>query len=113
MAELNMRTTSSVESLNAYLRKKCSLHPHLFQFMDELKLVELKKALDMLNLIESKGPFERKNKRDKERDEKITFFTDLILKKEISIQTFFEAMANRTIMPMTGKSNSFGVSTVD
>lgn len=86
------------------MKKKCSLHPHLFKFIDELKLIELKKALDMLTLIEAKGPFERKNKRDKERDEKIKFFTHLILKKEISIQIFFEAMANNTIMPTSGNN---------
>lgn len=70
--------------------------------MDELKLIEFKKALDMLNLIGPDIPkeqFERRKQTDRERDNKIKYFTDLLLSKKISVSTFLECMANKGIMP--------------
>lgn len=100
--DLNMRTTSSVESFNAVLGRKCSKHPHLFKFIDQLKIVELKKALTLLCLMEPGVPnsqFEPRKKKDQERNEKIKYFTTLLVQKIISVSIFLEAMANKTIIP--------------
>lgn len=101
-----MRTTSSVESFNAVLGRKCSKHPHIFKFIDQIKIVELKKALNLLCLMEPGVPnsqFQPRNKEDQERNEKIKYFTTLLVQNIISVSIFLEAMANKTIIP---KDNS-------
>lgn len=65
-------------------------------------MVEFKKALDLINLMELDDPqkqFQRRKKEDKERDDKIKYFTALILQNKISVSLFLQAMANKTIMP--------------
>lgn len=69
-------------------------------------MVEFKKALDLLNLIESQSQVQRRKKRDQERDQKIKYLTDLILEKKITISIFLEAMSNKQIMPKTGTNLS-------
>lgn len=101
-----MRTTSSVESLNNIIGKTIPNHPHLFKFIDHLKLHEYSKFMDLnalLNGSASKHQLERKHLRDRERDEKINFFSSELVKKTIRTQTFLEAMANETILPKSGE----------
>lgn len=66
-------------------------------------MIEFKKALDLLHLMKDdvpKNQFMRRKRIDKERDEKIKYFTALIVEKKISVSLFLEAMANKTIIPM-------------
>lgn len=94
-----MRTTSSLESLNADLVRKFPNHPHLFKFMDHLKLHEYSKFLDLNSLMNDEASPECKRARDIERDQKIKYFSDQLSEKKIDIQIFLEAMANRNILP--------------
>jgi len=73
--------------------------------MDQLKMVEFKKALDLLSLMDSDVPqnqFERRTNSDKERDEKIKYFTTLIKTNQISVSEFLDAMSNKVILRNTG-----------
>lgn len=100
-----MRTTSSLESLNSVLGRSFPLHPHIFKFMDYLKLHEFSKYCDLVDLMRPNIPpeqFERKRKIDRERDQKINFFSEMLTRNEITPSEFLEAMATKEILPMDG-----------
>lgn len=101
-----MRTTSPLESLNAQLRRIFPQHPTIFTFIESLKLHEFEKATNMHSLLIEipKGQLGRKNKKDKERDLKINYFTSLLASNEIDVMEFLEAMANKVILPSSGNS---------
>lgn len=92
-----MRTTSSLESMNAALRRLFPVHPHIFKFMDRLRLHEFSKSLDMLNAVRNQIPKKqlmRRKRRDKNREEKIGKLTMLLKRNEkITPQRFLEEMA--------------------
>lgn len=49
-------------------------HPHIYRFIDRLRLFDLKKSIDMLDLIRNDAvneQFKRKRQRDQDREEKI------------------------------------------
>lgn len=107
VCDLIMRTTSSVESFNKVLKVKCSLHPHLFKFINQMKMIEFKKALEMISLVECGDTNAYQNKKAVEHDEKIRYFTAMLMKKKISVKCFFQAMANKTILPNTGEFSKY------
>lgn len=91
-----MRTTSSVESLNSQLKLSFAKHGHIWSFIEQLRLFEFTKSVEMFKLISgkfSKNQLERKRKRDKERQDKIDYLTGTLTKNEISIEEFLEAMS--------------------
>lgn len=100
-----MRTTSSLESMNSKLNRGCRKHPHIFKFIDRIRLHEFRKSIDLLDLFENdvNEEFERKRKSDKEREKKIRFFTNLLQKNEIGVNEFLEAMSNNSVLPGAGK----------
>lgn len=49
---------------------------------------------------------QRKRKADRERQHKIKYFSDLLKSNRINIIEFLEAMANRTILPLSGRNFS-------
>lgn len=103
VAGLNMRTTSSVESLNSQLNRSFPKHGSIWKFVEQLKSHEFMKATEMAKLMHSdkKSPSQnqRKRKKDRERDAKIDFFTKMLNANEISPGLFLEAMGNRIILP--------------
>lgn len=101
-----MRTTSSSESLNSLLNRSFPKHPHIFKFVESLKLFEFSKANNMLDFATNEVPkeqFGRKRKTDQERDMKIKHFSGLLKNDEISVNDFLEAMANKDMLPSIGK----------
>lgn len=48
--------------------------------------------------------FERKHRKDQERDDKIKYFSLLLKKESIDVGGFLEAVANKTILPLNGNS---------
>lgn len=91
-----MRTTSSLESFNAYLNRTIPKRGNLFKFMSRLKYHECRKADRMHNLVHNFVPqkqFERKTLKDRLREAKIEKATDL-LSKGASIGDFLNALAN-------------------
>lgn len=55
----------------------------------------------MRQLVDSvpSNQLERKKSIDKEREEKIKYFTSKLIQKEIDVNQFLVAMANKTILP--------------
>lgn len=99
-----MRTTSSLESMNSVLGRGCRKHPQMFKFIDHIRSHEFSKSLDLLNLVEDDidCDFERKRQRDKEREKKISFFTNQLQEGKITVGNFLEAMSDKNILPGTG-----------
>ncbi|XP_031623037.1 uncharacterized protein LOC116340597 [Contarinia nasturtii] len=96
VCDANMRTTSSLESMNAVLRRSFPNHPHIFKFIDRLRLHEFSKSLDMLNAIRSDISLQqlrRRKKRDQARNEKLTILIEA-LKHNKSPSSFLDAIAN-------------------
>lgn len=92
-----MRTTSSLESMNAVLRRSFPNHPHIYKFIDRLRLFEFSKSLDMLAATKSEvseKQLQRRKKRDQMREDKIRKLTLLLNTNEhISPGFFLEEMA--------------------
>lgn len=107
VAGSNMRTISSVESLNSQLNRSFPKHGNIWKFVEQLKLHEFTKATEMAKLMHSnkKSPAQnqRKRKKDKEREAKIDFFMKMLDANEISPGIFLEAMGNRIILPGRSK----------
>lgn len=108
MCGLNMRTTSSLEALNSAMGRAFPKHPHMFRFIDRLRLLELKKSIDMLDLINNDDineGYRRKRKRDQTREDKIKYFTEqLKTNQNMTPALFLEAMANKEVLPELGKN---------
>lgn len=64
------------------------------------------KATRMKKLLKNcpEKQFGRKHRKDQERDDKIKYFSSLFKKGSIDVGMFLEAMANKTILPLNGKS---------
>lgn len=88
-----MRTTSSVESMNAAMRLMFPRHPHIYKFIDRLKVHEYSKTTDLLEAMQS-GDIEivRRKKRDQRREDKIRYLSELLSLHEISAEGFLDEM---------------------
>lgn len=102
-----MRTTSSLEAENSTLSRSFPKHPHIFKFIERLRMHEFSKLLDMINLVKKDVPnssdidphqVQRKRKRDIEREKKICECTHrLKTEKGFTIGNFLETMAQRNV----------------
>lgn len=104
-----MRTVSSLESMNSQIGRSFQPHANIFKFIESLKMHEFMKSCEMNNLIlnTSEKSFRKKHKTDREREDKIKFFTALLERKEVDIGEFLEAMANKAILPSAGAFHIF------
>lgn len=94
---INMRTTSSLESMNAVLKRTFPIHPHIFKFIDRLKVHEFSNFLDMLKAVRtepSDKQLQRRKLKDRKRQAKIEELTAMLKSEEnISPGIFLEKMA--------------------
>lgn len=95
VAYLNMRTTSSVESLNAEIGRSFPKRGNIFGFIHNLKLFDYGKVYDMRRLLIEipRGQLNRKHKKDRKRDEKISHFTSLLSKNAITPDEFLNVVS--------------------
>lgn len=103
-----MRTTSSLESLNSKMNRSFPKHGHIWEFIDQLKFHECMKSKEMKLLNKQNNRNiqpKRKRKSDRDRDAKISFFSELLKDRKISPNEFLEAMADKKIMPLNDNSN--------
>lgn len=102
VAELNMRTTSSVESVNSIVQRSFPDRTNIFKFVESLKLFETIRSTDLHQL--SKGEIrtpqlERKRAEDRARDEKIKRLSMSLKQKKIPIAEFLEEICTKDILP--------------
>lgn len=104
-----MRTTSSLESMNAVLRRMFPIHPHLFKFMERLQFHEFGKQLNMKELsqtgMKDSAELQIKVPRYKQRDVKIKLCLDKLLDDEemFSVGDFLTSLSNKSVVPNIGK----------
>lgn len=103
-----MRTTSSLESMNAALKKMFPAHPHLFKFMDRLQYHEFGRQLLMDELSQNNFMEEPQLKTTiaQDRDAKIKGFLDKLLDKEVMFNTsdFLKSVSIKSIVPDIGEN---------
>lgn len=102
---LNMRTTSSMESLNSVLGRLIPKHPNIFKFIDGIKLHEFAKFRELLELSNNcpAKQLKRKKKIDEEREAKIKRTTDELLLENITPSEFLDAFSlDHTMLPHSG-----------
>lgn len=98
-----MRTTSSAESLHSTYNRSFPNHPHIFKFVDCLKMHAGVKANTMWSFESNgaaDGQLKRKSKIDREREERITYFSALLDFGRISVKEFLNAMASKATLPL-------------
>lgn len=102
--DANMRTTSSLESMNAVLRRMSNPHPTLFKFIDTIRMHEFSKSIELFELIKSIVPI-RKSKKITALDIKLKkLTTDLEENPDMSPGSFLEEFAKDIILPNTGNA---------
>lgn len=105
VANLNMRTTSSVEAMNSVIQRSFRTNPHIYQFIENLRLHESVKSTDLyqLTLGSITNPkLKKKRAEDQMRDEKIRMCTDKLQNGNISIAEFLRLMANENSLSSGG-----------
>lgn len=97
-----MRTTSSEESLNSVMQRRFSKRTTIFRFALDIQMHESIKATDLYQLSKNNilsPQLQRKRQEDRERDEKIKYFSALLNNNSISVAYFLKAMSRKDILP--------------
>lgn len=102
-----MRTTSSLEAINSVIQRSFPGHTNIYKFIESLRLYDAQKSENLyklsINDISNKQ-LKRKRVVDREREEKILYFTEQLKNGGISITLFLESMSGTDILPGTGKN---------
>lgn len=102
-----MRTTSSLESLNAVLRRRFPLHPHIFKFMERLQYFEIGQQLKMHKLVGSDNDSSQSRhmlKKYKLRDANIRATTEeLRTNPTFTVGDFLETLVTDKTLHSSGK----------
>lgn len=105
MFDLNMRTTSSLEALNSVIQRSFPAKTTIYKFTDSLKLHESIKSSDLHSMCEGEigvEQFERRRKKDRERNAKIRKFTLHLINEEITVSEFLQAISKNDVLPTVG-----------
>lgn len=110
-----MRTTSSLESLNAVLRRGFPLHPHIFKFMERLQYHEFGQQLKMFKLVKedpsmSRKKLQRRRQKYQLRNAKIKACTEQLRTNEsFTVGEFLECLSTGADLPDMGKKNCVAI----
>lgn len=91
-----MRTTNPVESINSVIQRSFPGRPHIFSFIENLRLHETKKSTDLYNLTQgmiSNEQLIQRRKEDQERDQKIKELSGKLENAKISVLAFLKQTA--------------------
>lgn len=88
-----MRTTSSVESMNAVFGRTFPRRSNIYNFIESLRQFEFSKADRIRQLIDGNELPRVKREKDRKRDEKIDRQFALLANNMISMEVFLDEMA--------------------
>lgn len=93
--------------MNAVLRRMFPNHPHIYKFIDRLRLHEFSKSLDMFDAVKSNDLMNqilnRRQKRVQKRDEKIKKYTEELKNNdEMTVDAFLRIMTTEDVLPGNG-----------
>lgn len=107
---LNMRTTSSLESLNSVLGRLLCRRPNIYKFIEGIKVHEFAKVKELIQtdlLAEEDVATKRKTRKrksDQDRDDKIKRVTEELDQNKITPDEFLEAFSKNEIsLPESGR----------
>lgn len=90
---LELRTTSSLESMHAVLAKQFPKHSNIFDFIANLRQYECTTADNIQGLVDLDGPSPYVHEKDRLRDEKIKRLSHLLKNQTISTTEFLDEMS--------------------
>lgn len=93
---LDMRTTSSVESMHGVFSKHFPKHPNIFDFIANLRQHESTITDKIEQLVDDDGPSQMIHEKDRIRDEKINRYSKLLRNKSISFKQFLSEMSKES-----------------
>lgn len=102
VAGLNMRTTSSIESLNSVVQRKFPKSRNIFSFIEGLRLEDAIKTSDLYQLLignVSNQQLMRKRLTDQYRDQKIRSFSARYQNGTVSIEMFLKLVSLKCKKP--------------
>lgn len=105
VANLNMRTTSSLEAMNSVIQRTFPSKTNMYKFMENLKMHEAIKSSDMYQLsmdFVTNEHLERRRKEDKIREEKIKTCNEMLENEEISVAEFLALICKKKFPRTTG-----------
>lgn len=100
-----MRTTSSLESMNAVIQRKFQKRTHIFKFVKDLRMHDAIQSHDLLHLSSYKNLspcLTRITANAQIREAKIKYFTENLQNGLITIDDFLKAMSTKEILPPDG-----------
>lgn len=96
VASLDMRTTSSVESMHRVFGKQFPHHPNIYDFIENLRQFEYTVKDKLEEFVDGDGPLPHNfsSEKDRLRDEKIKRLSKLLKEHKISVHQFLDEMSN-------------------
>lgn len=88
-----MRTTASVESMNAVFGVKFPMRSNIYNFIDNLRQFDYSVVDSMNDLVDCVGKVKLKREQNRNRDEKIEYLSQMLDHNNISIGEFLNKMA--------------------
>lgn len=102
-----MRTTSSVESLNAVFGRKFPIHPNIFDFIENLRLFEFSMVDVMMNLADGDEGQRMTREKDRVRDGKINRHSQQLSHGIISFKQFLNHLATENERGSESESSDY------
>lgn len=109
VAGLNMRTTSSIESLNSVIQRKFPKSRNIYSFIEGLRLQDSIKSSDLYQISIgniTNQQLMRKRPSDQYREQKIQSFSARYQQGNISIETFLKLLSTKCKKPKHEKRQS-------
>lgn len=100
-----MRTTSLVEAMNSVIQRSFPPRPHIYKFVESLRLHEAMKSTDLFQISsgEITNPkLQQIRIEDKRRYEKIEFLSEKLETGQITAAEFLERMCDSFVVPPAG-----------
>lgn len=104
VAELDMRTTSVLEAMHSVIQRTFPTNPHIFKFIENLKLHEAKKSSDLYQTTQGNDRIQQIRAEDRERAQKIKECTEKLKDELISVAKFLDLVSKKK--PDSAKNTS-------
>lgn len=94
VADLSMRTTSVLEAMHSVIQRTFPSKPHIFNFIDNLKLHEAKCSTNLYQVSQGNN-IQQIRAEDKERAQKVEKCLNDLKKGDISVEFFLDLLSRK------------------
>lgn len=99
-----MKTTSVLEAMHSVIQRTFPTKPHIFKFIENLKLHEAKKSTDLYQVMEGNDRIQQIRTEDRKRAQKIKECTDKLREERITVLKFLDLVSRKK--PVSSKNKS-------